>query len=430
MGKGKLTMVIMWMMVVSLFLGFALAADRGWRKSMLPPDMTSHFSSILIDRVAPSSIVIPVDGNVYPVGYYNLTLMIGQPARPYFLDVDTGSDLTWLQCDAPCVHCTEAPHPLYKPTNDLVVCKDSLCAALHPRDYKCESPQQCDYEVDYADGGSSLGVLLRDSFTLNYANGGRITPRLALGCGYDQLPGPSNHPLDGIVGLGRGKVSILSQLNSQGLVRNVVGHCLSGRGGGFIFFGDSLYDPARVIWTSMTPEYAKHYSPGHAELYFGGKTTGSKNLVVIFDSGSSYTYFNSETYNTLTSLLKKELNGKSLKEAPDDRTLPLCWKGRKPFKSLRDVKKYFKLRVALSFDNGKTKTQFDLPPESYLIISSKGNVCLGILNGTEAGLQNLNLIGDISMLDTLVIYDNEKQMIGWTPANCDRIPKSKIITYM
>lgn len=38
---------------------------------------------------------------------YNVTLNIGQPPKPYFLDPDTGSDLTWLQCDAPCVRCTE-----------------------------------------------------------------------------------------------------------------------------------------------------------------------------------------------------------------------------------------------------------------------------------------------------------------------------------
>lgn len=39
--------------------------------------------------------------------YYNVTINIGQPPRPYYLDLDTGSDLTWLQCDAPCVRCLE-----------------------------------------------------------------------------------------------------------------------------------------------------------------------------------------------------------------------------------------------------------------------------------------------------------------------------------
>jgi hypothetical protein len=38
---------------------------------------------------------------------YYVAMSIGNPPRPYFLDVDTGSDLTWLQCDAPCVSCSK-----------------------------------------------------------------------------------------------------------------------------------------------------------------------------------------------------------------------------------------------------------------------------------------------------------------------------------
>ncbi|KAK2656363.1 hypothetical protein Ddye_009415 [Dipteronia dyeriana] len=424
MRKGEVGFVLF---VVFLLLGFSSASTddkyQRWRKSMFSPDSTTT-SSLLINR-AGSSIVFPIHGNVYPTGYYNVTLFVGQPPKPYFLDLDTGSDLTWLQCDAPCVQCTPAPHSLYQPSNDLVICKDPICESLHaPGEHKCENPEQCDYEVGYADGGSSLGVLVKDVFAFNYTNGVRLNPRLALGCGYDQLPGTSYHPLDGILGLGRGKSSILSQLHHQNLVRNVIGHCLSGRGGGFLFFGDNLYDSSRVVWTSMSSDYTKHYSPGVAELFFGRKSSGLKNLLTIFDSGSSYTYLNSQAYQALTFMIKKELTGKSLKEAVDDQTLSLCWKGRKPLKSIRDVKKYFKT-LALSFTNGRSKTLYELTPEAYLIISSKGNVCLGILNGTEVGLQDLNLIGDISMQDRMVIFDNDKQMIGWIPANCDRLPKSK-----
>ncbi|KAH9668599.1 peptidase A1 domain-containing protein [Citrus sinensis] len=385
---------------------------------------SSSSSSLLFNHVG-SSLLFQVRGNVYPTGYYNVTMYIGQPARPYFLDLDTGSDLTWLQCDAPCVRCVEAPHPLYRPSNNLVPFEDPICASLHaPGHHNCEDPTQCDYELEYADGGSSLGVLVKDAFAFNYTNGQRLNPRLALGCGYNQVPGTSYHPLDGILGLGKGKSSIVSQLHSQKLIRNVVGHCLSGGGGGFLFFGDDLYDSSRVVWTSMSSDYTKYYSPGVAELFFGGETTGLKNLPVVFDSGSSYTYLNRVTYQTLTSIMKKELSAKSLKEAPEDETLPLCWKGRRPFKNVHDVKKCFRT-LALSFTDGKTRTLFELTPEAYLIISNKGNVCLGILNGAEVGLQDLNVIGAISMQDRLVIFDNEKQMIGWMPTNCDQIPKSK-----
>jgi hypothetical protein len=43
----------------------------------------------------------------FPGSHYYVTMNIGDPAKPYFLDVDTGSDLTWLQCNAPCQSCNK-----------------------------------------------------------------------------------------------------------------------------------------------------------------------------------------------------------------------------------------------------------------------------------------------------------------------------------
>ena len=71
--------------------------------------------------------------------------------------------------------------------------------------------------------------------------------------------------------------------------------------------------------------------------------------------------------------MKKELSGKPLKEAPDDRTLPLCWHGKRPIKNIHEVKKYFK-PLALSFAARKTRAQFEIPPEAYLIISVRHNL--------------------------------------------------------
>ncbi|GKV33973.1 hypothetical protein SLEP1_g42404 [Rubroshorea leprosula] len=417
MTKMRLGMVLN-VVALLLLLGFCSASDYKWRKAMISGETSS---SMMMNRDG-SSVLLPLYGNVYPIGYYNVIINIGQPSKPYFLHLDTGSDFTWLQCD---VHCVEESHPFYRPSIDLVPCKDPLCESLHPPgEHKCDNPHRCDYEVEYADGSSSHGVLVRDVFALNYTNGTPLKPCLALGCGYDQPSGTSHDPLDGILGLGRGKTSIISQLYSQSLVRNVFGHCLSGTEGGFLFFGDGLYDSPRIVWTSMSSELPKFYSPGFAELVFNGKAVGLKDLIAVFDSGSSYTYFNSLVYQNLLYLMNNELAGQPLEKATDDQTLAICWKGQKPFKSVRDVTKFFK-SISLIFTSNGAKTQFELPPESYLIISNKKNVCLGILNGTQAGLNNLNVIGDISMQDRMVIYDNEKQLIGWAPANCDQLPKPK-----
>ncbi|KAJ0507620.1 putative nepenthesin [Helianthus annuus] len=387
--------------------------------------LTGCYSSATSGHQSLSSIVFQVTGNVYPTGYYYVTVNIGNPPKPYWLDLDTGSDLTWLQCDAPCTKCFPAPHKPYKPNKNLVTCMDPLCASVHwPETLNCESPKdQCDYEVQYADHGSSLGLLVNDRFRLKYTNGTVVEPRLAFGCGYDQEVEASMNPpyTDGVLGLGLGKASILRQLNELGVTKNVVAHCLSAQGDGHLFFGDEFVPSSGVTWISMSStKIEKHYYLGAAELLVGGKTSGIKGLPIVFDSGSTYTYFSAKAYNALVSLLKNDLKGKQIYDANEDKTLPVCWKGSKPFKSIQDVKNLFN-PITLSFAKSKN-VRFQMDPEAYLIISKYGNACLGILNGSEVGLESVNLIGDISFHDKLIIYDNDKQRIGWAPANCSKLP--------
>ncbi|XP_038726301.1 aspartic proteinase Asp1-like isoform X2 [Tripterygium wilfordii] len=416
--SGRLPLMPMMLLFFIILCGkFQGCFSEVWNKrKSAPPAATKRFGS---------SVVLPITGNVYPLGYYYVTVNIGNPPKLYELDIDTGSDLTWVQCDAPCVRCTKPRDSLYKPKGNLVPCQHSLCAAIQaPETRHCKSPtDQCDYEVDYADTGSSSGVLVADILPLRLSNGSVIGPRLAFGCGYDQKnpgPGPAA-PTAGVLGLGNGKVGLVSQMYAMGVTQNVMGHCLSGQGGGFIFIGEYLFPPSGIVWTPMTT-LKEFYSSGPTELFFGGKPSGLKGLQVIFDSGSSYTYFNSEAYKTMLNLIRQDIKGKPLKDAPEDKTLPVCWKGGKPFKSIRDVSGYFK-PMALSFTNAKN-VQLQLPPEAYLIVTEKGNVCLGILNGTEIDLGNLNILGDISLQDKMVIYDNGKQQIGWVSTDCNRLPKS------
>ncbi|KAF7829816.1 aspartic proteinase Asp1-like [Senna tora] len=371
-----------------------------------------------------TSVVFQVQGNVYPLGYYSVSLNIGNPPKAFDLDIDSGSDLTWVQCDAPCKGCTKPRDKQYKPKKENIVkCVDPLCAGVQSSGrHDCGSPnEQCDYEVEYADDGSSLGVLVRDYIPLGFVNGSTLRERVGFGCGYDQKysDAPSTA---GVLGLGNGKASFVSQLSSMGVIRNVVGHCFSARGGGFLFFGDHLLPSSGVSWMPiLTASSAKHYMTGPVDVVFNGKATSVKDLQVIFDSGSSYSYFNSQAYQAIVNTIVNDLKGKQLSRATADRSLPLCWKGAKPFKSLSDVTIYFK-PLTLSFTRTRN-LQLQLPPPAYLILTKYGNVCLGILNGAEAGLGNLNIIGDIFLQDKMVIYDNEKKQIGWVSANCDRVPK-------
>jgi hypothetical protein len=62
-------------------------------------------------------------------------------------------------------------------------------------------------------------------------------------------------------------------------------------------------------------------------------------------------------------------------------------------------------------------------PEGYLVVNKKGIVCLGILNGTAIGIVDTNVLGDISFQGQLVVYDNEKNQIGWARSDCQEISK-------
>ncbi|GFP89828.1 aspartic proteinase asp1, partial [Phtheirospermum japonicum] len=272
-----------------------------------------------------------------------------------------------------------------------------------------DSSYPCEYEVNYADGGSSSGILVRDWVHLIFRNGSWVSPWIAFGCGYPSKGEvPIHQPInDGVLGLGKGAQGILKQLRDIGVIRNVVGHCLSTQGGGYLFFGD-IPLPG-IAWKQILHDaFSEHYFLGSADILLNGEVTDIRDLGIMFDSGSTYTYLHSEAYGALLDLVIKNLNG-TLKDAADDNTLPVCWGG--PFGSLDEAASHF-LPLAFNFTDAKN-VHFQMDPKSYLIISGKGNVYLGILNGTEVGLEDMNLIGDISMHDKLVIYDNENGMVGW-----------------
>ncbi|QHN93998.1 aspartyl protease APCB1 isoform X2 [Arachis hypogaea] len=268
-----------------------------------------------------------IQGNVYPLGYYTVKVAIGNPPQLYDLDIDSGSDLTWVQSKS-CKTCT--PRSQYYPynPNSNIQCKEPLCAALNRN---CAPPTgPCKYKIEYADNEFCSGVLVRDFISFRLDDGSILHPQLGFG---------------------------------------------------------------------------EHYRAGPVDLLFNGKQAVN-GLEVIFDSGSTYTYLNKKAYNVLFGLINNDL-GNKVQRATEDTTLVICWKGQNLFG-------YFK-NIVLNFP--KTKSQFVLTPQSYLIVSERHNTCLGILDGSEE-LGDINIIGDVSFQDKLVVYDNEKMQIGWVPDNC------------
>uniref|UniRef100_A0A0D9XPU8 Peptidase A1 domain-containing protein n=1 Tax=Leersia perrieri TaxID=77586 RepID=A0A0D9XPU8_9ORYZ len=326
---------------------------------------------LLLPLVLPSSaMVFQLQGNVYPDGHFFITMNIGDPVQSYYLDIDTGSTLTWLQCDAPCVHCNKVPH-LYKPKRkNLVNCADQCCTDLYTdlgKPKSCGPPTQCDYEIQYVEGSSS-GVLVVDRFSLPVGNSSNPTD-ISFGCGYDQGKENANvlSLVDGVLGLGRGRVTLLSQLKSQGVItKNVMGHCISSKGGGFLFLGDAEVPASGVTWFPLN-RGNRYYSLGPGTFHFnsGTQPISTAPMDVIFDSGATYTYFASQPYQATLSAVKSTLNTE-------------C-------KLLNQVKE--KERAL----NGRINSELSMKSRR------------------------------ITMLDQIVIYDSERALLGWVDYKCDRM---------
>ncbi|XP_044447420.1 aspartic proteinase Asp1-like, partial [Triticum aestivum] len=106
-----------------------------------------------------------------------------------------------------------------------------------------------------------------------------------------------------------------------------------------------------------------YYSPGSGTLYFDKHPLGVKPTEVVFDSGSTYTYFAAQPYQATVSAIQAGLS-KSLTKVSDP-SLPLCWKGQKVFKSVSDIKKEFKSLFLMFSKN----TAMEIAPENYLIVT-------------------------------------------------------------
>ncbi|GAB2277261.1 hypothetical protein Dimus_011967 [Dionaea muscipula] len=151
-------------------------------------------------------------------GEFLMTLAIGTPPKSYSAIVDTGSDLIWTQCE-PCTRCYRQPTPVFEPRASSsfsnLSCSSELCQQLMimsstTTSSYCYSDQRqpCQYTYGYADQSFTDGTLASETFTF----GSVSVPNIVFGCGSDN-EGVGFVQGAGLVGLGRGPLSLVSQLD-------------------------------------------------------------------------------------------------------------------------------------------------------------------------------------------------------------------------
>ncbi|RHN63014.1 putative nepenthesin [Medicago truncatula] len=352
-------------------------------------------------------------------GYYTTRLWIGTPPQMFALIVDTGSTVTYVPCST-CEQCGRHQDPKFQP--DLSSTYQPVKCTL---DCNCDNDRmQCVYERQYAEMSTSSGVLGED--VVSFGNQSELAPQRAVfGCENVETGDLYSQHADGIMGLGRGDLSIMDQLVDKNVVSDSFSLCYGGMdvGGGAMVLG-GISPPSDMVFAQSDPVRrcfrggdSPYYNIDLKEIHVAGKRLPLNPSVFdgkhgsVLDSGTTYAYLPEEAFLAFKEAIVKELQSFSQISGPDPNYNDLCFSGAGI--DVSQLSKTFPV-VDMIFGNGH---KYSLSPENYMFRHSKvrGAYCLGIF---QNGKDPTTLLGGIVVRNTLVLYDREQTKIGFWKTNC------------
>ncbi|XP_051144866.1 aspartic proteinase 36-like [Andrographis paniculata] len=351
-------------------------------------------------------------------GYYTTRLWIGTPPQQFALIVDTGSTVTYVPC-ATCEQCGKHQDPKFQPEESSTY-QPVKCNA----DCNCDSNrQQCVYERQYAEMSSSSGVLGED--IVSFGNESELEPQRAVfGCENMETGDLYSQHADGIMGLGRGDLSIVDQLVEKSVISDSFSLCYGGMdvGGGAMVLG-GISPPSDMVFTHSDAGRSPYYNIDLTEIHVAGKQLPLNPKVfdgkhgTVLDSGTTYAYLPEAAFTAFKAAIFNELQSLKKIPGPDPNYNDICFSGAGSETS--ELSNSFP-SVEMVFAN---KQKLLLSPENYLFRHSKvrGAYCLGIF---QNGKDPTTLLGGIVVRNTLVTYDREHEKIGFWKANCSQLWES------
>ncbi|CAL5083282.1 unnamed protein product [Urochloa decumbens] len=361
-------------------------------------------------------------------GAYHMTLSVGTPPLPFPAIVDTGSDLTWTQC-APCTAFFAQPTPLYDPaassTFSTLPCTSPLCQAL-PSAFRraCNSTATgCAYDYRYT-VGFTAGYLATDTLAVGDDAGAPFSfPGVAFGC--SSANGGDMDGTSGVAGLGRGALSLVSQL---GVGR--FSYCLrsdADAGASPILFGAlaaNVTGGGGEAQAQFTPLLQNPVPDRRATYYYvnlTGITVGETELPVtsgtfgftaagdggvIVDTGTTLTYLAEAGYAMVREAFVSQSQAAGLTTVSGEPyDFDLC------FAAAGDVGTDVP-RLVLRFAGG---AEYDVPQPSYFDAVDEGGsvACLLVLP-----TRGVSVIGNVMQMDLHVLFDLDGGTFSFAPADC------------
>ncbi|XP_033513962.1 aspartyl protease family protein At5g10770-like [Nicotiana tomentosiformis] len=346
---------------------------------------------------------------------YIVTVTLG--GRNVTVIVDTGSDLTWVQCQ-PCRLCYNQPEPLFNPsvsTNyQSVACNSAACQSLQSATGNsglCGNDlTKCNYVVSYGDGSYTKGELGQDHLVL----GSTSVNNFVFGCGRNNkgLFGLAS----GLMGLGKSNLSLISQ--TTGIFGGVFSYCLPSveakSSGSLVFGGDTsvLKNSTPISYTRMVanPQLFSFYFLNLTGASIGGVTIQDSAFGksgIIIDSGTVITRLPPTIYKAVKAEFLKQFSGYRL--AQGFSILDTCF-------NLSAYEEVSIPTIKMQFEGG-VEMEVDVTGVLYFVKSDASQVCLAL-----ASLQyedEIGIIGNYQQKNTRVIYDIKQSRVGFAKETCN-----------
>jgi hypothetical protein len=337
---------------------------------------------------------------------YVITVGIGSPAVTQTMSMDTGSDVSWVQCK-PCSQCHSEVDSLFDPSSSSTYspfsCSSAPCAQLSQSQEGngCMS-SQCQYIVNYGDSSSTTGTYSSDTLTL----GSSAMTDFQFGCSQSESGG-FNDQTDGLMGLGGGAQSLASQ--TAGTFGTAFSYCLPPTSGssGFLTLGtgSSGFVKTPMLRSTQIPTYyvvlLESIKVGSQQLNLPTSVFSAGSLM---DSGTIITRLPPTAYSALSSAFKAGMQ--QYPPATPSGILDTCF----DFSGQSSISIP---TVTLVFSGGAA---VDLAFDGIMLEISSSIRCLAFTpNGDDS---SLGIIGNVQQRTFEVLYDVGGGAVGFKAGAC------------
>ncbi|KAI4312543.1 hypothetical protein MLD38_037350 [Melastoma candidum] len=343
-------------------------------------------------------------------GDYLIKLAIGTPPVQIMGIADTGSDLIWTQCK-PCHSCFRQDAPLFDPS------KSRTYAVVSFHSPKCKvydetssSPQgQCLYTARYGDQSYSNGNIATDDISLDSTSGSSIKfSETVFGCGHDN-GGAFNAHTSGIVGLGGGDASLISQMGRS--YGGMFSYCLVpffSTSSSKLSFGLHAHVSGRgTVSTPLIQKSPKTFYyltlegisiNGKKFTVAGSSTHGAGNIFI--DSGTTVTSLPPDLYQQIEPAVASAIHLPRVQDPTG--SLNLCYRSFGMFTTAPNITVHFTdADVKLNYYNAFVHVAEDVVCFTFVPSSCEKVV-----------------YGNLAQMNFLIGYDIARRKVSFKPADC------------